>query len=76
MKMDSSRAGSFVVVVDFALHPLYRALHRSKRFDCSSKWGVTTEMVLTKKRWTSLEAKLLQPCVRQPQSSCKEGESL
>lgn len=75
-EMDSSRDGSFTVVVYCALHPLYRALHRSKRFDCSSKWGVTTEMVLTKKRWTSLEAKLLQPCVRQPQSSCKEGESL
>lgn len=59
-----------------ALHPLYRALHRSKRFDCSSKWGVTTEMVLIKKRWTSSEAKLLQPRVRQPQSSCKEGEVL
>lgn len=46
-----------------ALHPLYRALHSSKRFDCSSKWGVTAEMVLIKKRWTSLEAKLLQPHV-------------
>lgn len=46
-----------------ALHPLYRALHSSKRFDCSSKWGVTAEMVLIKKRWTSLEAKLLQPRV-------------
>lgn len=22
-----------------ALHPLHRALHSSKRFDCSSKWG-------------------------------------
>lgn len=59
-----------------ALHPLYRALHSSKRFDCSSKWGVTAEMVLIKKRWTSLEAKLLQPRVslkalaRRVKSSC------
>lgn len=60
-RIHSSRPGSFLVLC--ALHPLYRALHSSKRFDCSSKWGVTAEMVLIKKRWTSLEAKLLQPHV-------------